>query len=96
MSHINKISPLRYDCLKDLNLSEPVPFPINDASLTEEPAFPQNADPVAFGGKNDVFDLGTSYNTIHNELTFGQDYERTNFCILTLVNSLREEKVRRS
>lgn len=34
---------------------------MNEANLTEEPALPQNADPVALGGKNEVFDLGTSY-----------------------------------
>lgn len=31
---------------------------MNDASLTEEPVLPQNADPVAFGGKYAELALG--------------------------------------
>lgn len=33
---------------------------MKEASLTEDPALPQNAEPVALGGKNDVFALGIS------------------------------------
>ena len=59
--HVNKhCLPRLYDCLNDLNLSEPPDFPIKDAKRTEEPAFPQKADPVDLGGKNDVFERGTS------------------------------------
>jgi len=45
-----------------LNLSDPdAPLlPIKEASRTDEPAFPQKADPVALGGKNEVFARGVS------------------------------------
>lgn len=56
--------PRRYDCLNDLKRSEPEPpggvRPMKEASRTEDPALPQNADPVCFGGKNDVLALGVS------------------------------------
>lgn len=62
--------PRLYDCLNDLKRSDPPAapgvLPMKEARRTDEPVLPQKAEPVDFGGKNDVFARGISYKPERN------------------------------